>query len=160
MSLSKFRSSSATSLFTFAAIPPPSRDSSHKPTFDRLSAIATEERSITFLLKNEFLHQFELLHPSRSIQPRDAPSSQEEVSDAPASIKESAPKESMAEASLVKCSSSVDGAGLSGKSELLPVIEEEELPQRSGKATGEAGTEKVSLECKVCRGWHDSFHRA
>ena len=52
------------SFFTFIALPLLSKDSSHKPTFERLSAVAVEERSVKFLLKDEFLHQFGLLHSS------------------------------------------------------------------------------------------------
>ena len=86
-----------TSFFTFAALPPPSKDSAHKSTFERLSAVAINEGSIKFLQKSEFLHQFGLLHSSPSIQSRDAPSSQAEASNAPVSAEEPAPKELIVE---------------------------------------------------------------
>ena len=132
-----------TSLFTVTALTPISKDSSHKPTFERLSVVAVEERSIKFLLKNEFLHQFRLLHSSRSTQLHDAPGSQAETPDAPVSAEELTPKEPTTEASLVKCSASVDVVRSSGKFALPSVIEEEEAPQHSGKAA-DAGAERKS----------------
>ena len=125
------------SFFIFTALPPPSKDSSHKPTFERPSAVEVEERSVKFLLKDEFLHQFGLLHFSRSTQLHDAPYSQAETPDALVSVEELTPKEPTAEASLVKCSASVDVVGSSGKFSLPSVIEEEEPPQHSGKAADE-----------------------
>ena len=120
-----------TSLFFFSALPPPSRDPGHKPTFERLMAVPVEERSIQFLLKDEFLNQFGLLHPSRSIQFHDAVDSQAGSSDAPVSTEEITPKEPAVEASLVKCSTSTDVAGSSSKLTLSPFIEEEEPSQHS-----------------------------
>ena len=51
---------------------------------------------------------------------------------------------------MIKCSGSAEGAEFFGKSKLLPVIEEEELPQRPEKAAMEAdkGTEKESSATK------------
>ena len=89
-------------------------------------AVPVEERSVQFLLKDEFFHQFGLLHPSRSIQPHEVPDSPAEESDAPASAKEPSPKELTVETSLVKCSTLTDIAGSSSKLALAPVIEEEE----------------------------------
>ena len=132
-----------TSLSTFAVLPPPCRDPSHKQIFERLNVVAAEERSIKFLLKDEFLHQFGLLHPSRSTQPYEVPDSPSEAPDVPVSAEEPTLKEPAPEASLVKCSTSTDVAGSSGKFALAPVIEEEEpreSPQHSGKSgDGEAG---------------------
>ena len=117
-----------TSFFSFTALPPPSRNPSHKTTFDKLSVMSVEERSIKFLLKDELLHQYGLLHPSRSTQTHEVPDSPVKTSDAPISIEELRPKEHIVEASLVKCSTSIDVAVSSGKLALARVIEEEEPP--------------------------------
>ena len=130
--------------FLFSALPPPSRDPSHKPTFERLKAVPVEERDIQFLLKDEFLHQYGLWHTSRSTHPHEIPDSPPKASDSLVSTDTSIPKGPAPEASLVKCSTSVDVAGPSV--ELAPVIEEEEpqgSPRRSQKSGEEA--EKTSL---------------
>lgn len=105
--------------------------------------MAAEERSAKFLLKDELLHQFELLHSSRSIQPHEVPDSPAKTSDAPAPAEELTPKEPTTETSLVKCSTSIGIAGSSGKSVLAPVIEEEETPRHSEK-TADVEVEKES----------------
>ena len=108
--------------------------------------MAAEERSIKFLLGDEFLHQFGLLHPSRSTLPYEVPDSPAEALDAPVSVEEPTLKDPAPEASLVKCSTSTDVAGSSGKFALAPVIEEEEpreSPQHSGKS-GDGGARKTS----------------
>ena len=135
------------SFVTFTSLPPPSKDSSHKSTFERLNAMAAEERSIKFLLRDEFLHQFGLLHPSRSTQPYEVPDSPAEAPDAPVSVEEPTLKDPAPKASLVKCYTSIDVAVSSGKFALAPVIEEEEpreSPQHSGKS-GDRGARKTSL---------------
>ena len=131
----------------FTALPPPSRDSSHKPVFERLSIVAAEERSAKFLLTDELLHRFELLHSSRSTQlhevPTEVPDSPMKTPDAPVSIKEHMRGGTSIETSLVKCSIPKDVAGPSDKSVLAPVIEEEEPPRSSEKSTNE-GVKKAS----------------
>ena len=102
-----------------------------------------EERSAKFLLKDELLHQFELLHSSRSIQPHEVPDSPAKTSDAPALAEELSLKEPTTETSLVKCSTSIDVAGSSSKLTLSPVIEEEENPHISEK-TADVEVEKES----------------
>jgi len=48
-----------------AVIPPLSKSSATlKSTFERLKAVDEKERSIKFLLKNEFIHRLDLLHSS------------------------------------------------------------------------------------------------
>ena len=132
------------SFFFISALPPPCRDPSHKPTLERLVAVPVEERDVKFLLNDEFLHQFGLLHPSRSTHPCKVPDSPPKASDALVSTDTSIPKGPAPEASLVKCSTSVDVAGPSV--ELAPVIEEEE-PQGSPRLSQKSGeeAEKTSL---------------
>ena len=130
------------SFFFISALPPPSRDPSNKPILERLVAVSVEERDMKFLLNDEFLHQFGLLHLSRSTHPYEVPDSPPKALDAPVSSDAPIPKEPAPEASLVKCSTTVDVAGSSGKFALAPVIEEEEpqgSPQRSQKSGEEAG---------------------
>ena len=105
-----------------------------------------EERSVQFLLKDEFLHQFGLLHPSRSTQPHEVPDSPATESDAPAPAKELSPKEPTIETSLVKCSTSTDIAGTSSKLALAPIIEEDENLHISEKMV-EVEVEKIILPC-------------
>jgi len=115
----------------FAVLPPPSKSSNFKSTFERLKAIDEGERSIKFLLKNEFLHGFGLLHSSRSIVSRSIPSTpspQVEVSHAPASIEEPTPSKSHMETVLKKCTSPSEDVGPSDKVPLSPIIEEEYVP--------------------------------
>ena len=132
----------------FSALPLPSRDPIHRQTFDRLSAVAAEERSIKFLLSDEFLHQYGLLHPSRYTQlceaPTEVPDSPTEASDAPVTIEQPSSKESNIEASLVKCSTPTDIMGSSSKTALAPIEEEEEPSQPLG-GLADVGTEKTSL---------------
>ena len=92
--------------------------------------MATEERSIKFLLRDEFLHQHGLLHTSRSMHAHEVPT---EVPDSPIKTPES---------SLVKCSTSVDVAGPSV--ELAPGIEEGEL-QGSPRLSQKSGEEAKKL---------------
>ena len=135
--------------FFFAVIPPPTRDPSIKATFESSKAIEEGERSIKFLLKNEFLHQFGLLHSSRSIVAREVPLTQSlqiETPVAPASLEDSSPKGPVVEISLVKCSGSLNGAGSTGKSVLPPVAEEEEILHREGKEPTEAIVEEPTIE--------------
>ena len=108
--------------------------------------MAAEERSIKFLLKDEFLHQFGLLHSSRSTQPHEVPDSPAKALDAPVSTDEPVPKELTTEASLVKCSIPTDIAGPSCKLALTPVIEEEEDLQQTGKTTDEGVEVKSPVE--------------
>jgi len=119
----------------FAVIPSLSQSSSAlKSTFERLKAVDEGERSIKFLPRNELLHEFNLLHSSRSIVSRSIPSTpspQVEVTTALAST----------EAPLKKCTEPGDGAG---SSKLALVIEEEEFPQRPGKAHIEASKDVVA----------------
>ena len=104
--------------------------------------MAAEERSAKFLLSDELLHRFELLHSSRSTQiheaPTEVPDSPIKTPDAPVSIKEHMRGETYIETSLVKCSIPRDVAGPSEK--LVPVIEEEE-PQGSSHHSQEFGEE-------------------
>ena len=143
--LPKFGLSSANfALFSFSALPPPSKNLSHKVTFERLMAVPVEERSIQFLLDDELLHQFGLLHPSRSTRVHEIPSSdaetsaaldsQAEASNAPVSAEEAASKTPVMDTALIKCSGSTDVVGLAGKSALPPIIEEEENPRASEKS--------------------------
>ena len=114
----------------FTALPPPSRDSSHKPVFERLSIVAAKERSAKFLLTDELLHRFELLHSSRSTQPHEVPTevpdSTMKTTDAPVSIKEHMRGGTSIETSLVKCSTPRDDAEPSERPALAPITEEEE----------------------------------
>ena len=99
-------------------------------------AIPIEERDIKFLLNDEFLHQFGLLHPSRSTQPCEVP-------DSPAEAEKLMPKDPSNETLLVKCPTLTDVAGPSSNLTLAPVIEEEEPPRSSGRSA-EEGVEKAS----------------
>ena len=98
--------------------------------------MAAEERSTKFLLRDELLHQYGLLHASRSTHPHEVPDSPPKALDAPVSTDEPIPKEPASEASLVMCSTAVDVAGSSGKFALAPVIEEEEPLRCSEDAAG------------------------
>ena len=109
--------------------------------------MAAEERSIKFLLKDEFLHQYGLLHGSRSTHahevPTEVPDSPTKTPDAPVTVEQLASKESNIEASLVKCSTSTDIMGSSSKTVLAP-IEEEEEPSRPLGGLADVGIEKTS----------------
>ena len=142
-----------TLLLLFSALPPPSRNPSHKSTFERLKAVPVEERDIQFLLKDEFLHQYGLLHTSRSTRPHEIPDSPARALDASVSTSTSISKGPAPEASLVKCSTSVDAAGPSDK--LAPVIEEEE-PQGSSHHSQESG-EKAEKSSPVKQSRDDTF---
>lgn len=126
----------------FAVIPPPSQSSSDlKSTFERLKVVGEGERSIKFLLKNEFLHRFGLLDSSRSIVSRSIPSTpspQVEVPHAPVSTEEPTPSESHVETALKKCTSPSEDVGPSDKVPLSPIVEEETVPQRPGKDHAES----------------------
>ena len=115
----------------FAVIPPPSQSSPDlKSTFERLKAVDEGERSIKFLLKNEFLHKFELLDSSRSIVSRSIPSTpspQVEMPHAPASTEEPTPSESHVETALKKCTGPSEDVGPSDKVPLSPIVEEEDV---------------------------------
>jgi len=121
----------------FAVLPsPPQSSSALKSTFERLKAVAEEERSIKFLLKNEFLHRFDLLHSSRSIVSRSIPSTPSprvEVPHAPASMEEPTSLEPHVETVLKKWTSPSEDVGPSDMVPLSPIIEEEDIPQRPGK---------------------------
>ena len=129
----------------FTALPPPSRDSSHKSVFERLSTVAAEERSAKFLLTEELLHQFELLHPSRSTQihevPTEVPDSPVKTPDLPISTKEHMRGEISAETLLVKCSTPRDDTGPSEKPALAPIIEEEEEPLSQTRKSADKGAD-------------------
>ena len=145
-----------TPFFLFAALPPPLRDTGHKLILDTLSAVDVEERSAKFLLKDEFLHQFGLLHPSRSTQIHEISSSdaetlvalgsQAEASNAPTSVEEIASKAPIVEAALIKCSASIDVVGSVSKSALAPIIEEEENPRVSEKSIDMEAEKEKSAE--------------
>ena len=130
--------------FLRAALPSLLRDTSRKSILDTLNAVDAEERSAKFLLKDEFLHQFGLLHSSRSTQIHEVSSSdaetlvasdsQAEASNVPASVEETASEAPVMEAALVKCSASIDVVGLVSKSALTPITEEEENPRVSEKS--------------------------
>ena len=126
----------------FAVIPSPSQSSSDlKSTFERLKAVDEGERSIKFLLKNEFLHRFELLNSSRSIVSRSIPSTtspQVEMPHAPASTEEPTPSKSHVETALKKCTGPSEDVGPSDKVPLSPIVEEETAPQRPGKDHAES----------------------
>ena len=112
-----------------AVIPPISRDNSVLSTFATLNAVDQSERSIRFLLKNEFLHEFGLLASSRSIIARStipSSSSQSDPQTAPAS-ESTLQVESSSETALVKCS------GPANIPALPPVAEGEEETHREGK---------------------------
>jgi hypothetical protein len=131
----------------FSALPLPSRDPIHRQTFDRLSAVAAEERSIKFLLRDDFLHQYGLLHPSRYTQlceaPTEVPNSPAKASDALVTVEQLTSKESNIKASLVKCSTPTDIMGSSSKTALAPIEEEEEPSQPLG-GLADVGIEKTS----------------
>ena len=117
--------------------------------------MTARERSIKFLLRDEFLHQYGLLHASRSTHPHEVPDSPPKALDAPVSTDEPIPKEPASEASLVKCSTTVDVAGSSGKFALAPVIEEEE-PQGSPQHSQKSG-EEVGKTSPVRQSGDDTF---
>ena len=118
--------------FFSTALPSSSKGPSFAPTFDSLKAVSKEERSLKFLVTNEFLHQFKLLHPLRSIAHRDLPSTPStQVTDDPALNEEAVTPDLNVEPSLKKCSGPVDGAG---SSKPVPTIEAEGFTQRTGKA--------------------------
>jgi len=122
--------------FLFAVLPSPSKGSDFKSIFERLKAVDEGERSIKFLLKNEFLHQYGLLHSSRSIVPRTIPSTpspQVDVSNAPTSKEEPKPLESNVETALKKYIGPSEYVGPSDKVPLSPIVEEEETLRRLGK---------------------------
>jgi hypothetical protein len=129
----------------FTGLPPPSRDSSHKSVFERLSAVAAEERSAKFLLTDELLHQFELLHPSRFTQiheaPTEVPDSPTKTPDALVSTKEHIQGETSVKTSLIKCSVPRDDMGPSEKPALAPIIEEEEEPPSQTRKSADKGTD-------------------
>ena len=147
-------SSSFIIYFFISALPPPCRDPSHKPTLERLVAVPVEERDMKFLLNDEFLHRFGLLHPSRSTHPCEVPDSPPKASDAPVSSDVPVPKDPAPEASLVKCSTSVDVAGSSGK--LAPVTEEEE-PRESPLHSKKSGDEEAEKTSPVKQSRDDTF---
>jgi len=125
-----------TSSFFAILLSPPQSSFALMSTFERLKAVAYGERSTKFLLKNEFLHRFDLLHSSRSIVSRSIPSSpspQVEVPHAPASIEEPTSSEPHVETVLKKCTSPSEDVGPSDIVPLSPIIEEEDIPQRPGK---------------------------
>ena len=98
-------------LFLFPALPPPLRNPSLKSILETLNVVAVEERSAKFLLKDEFLHQYGLLHSSRSTQPYEVPNSPEKTPDVPIHAGELSPKGLTIETSLVKCSTPTDIVG-------------------------------------------------
>jgi len=122
--------------FFFAVLPPPSKSSATlKSTFERLKAVDEGERSFKFLLKNEFLHRFNLLHSSRSIISRSisaTPNPQVDMPHAPASMEEPTSSESHGETVLKKCTSPSGDVEPSNIVPLSPIIEED-IPQRPGK---------------------------
>ena len=104
-----------------------------------------EERSIKFLLNDEFLHQYGLLHPSRFTRPREAPTevpdSPVKTPDLPISTKEHMRGEISAETLLVKCSTPRDDTGPSEKPALAPIIEEEEEPLSQTRKSADKGAD-------------------
>ena len=81
-----------------------------------------------------------LLDPSRLITLREvlpSPGLQIEPPVAPVLTDESMPKEPVAETSLIKCSESKAGLGLTGELQLSAVVEEEENPRHSEKGNEE-----------------------
>ena len=126
----------------FAVIPPITRDSSILPTFEALKAVSESEKSIKFLLKNEFLHEFGLLDPSRSIIARSSipsSSSQSDPQTAPAS-ESTLQVETTSETVLVKCS------GPANIPALPPVAEGEEETHREGKEVAAENPEDSNSE--------------
>jgi len=122
--------------FFFAVIPPPSKSSATlKSTFERLKAVDERERSVKFLLKNEFLHRFDLLHSSRSVISRPVSATPEPQMDMPhvsASVEEPTSSEFHGETALSKCTSPSDDVEPPSRIPLSPIIEED-VPQRPGK---------------------------
>ena len=117
-------------------------------------AVPVEERSIQFLLNDEFLHQYRLLHTSRSTHPHEVPDSPTQALDAPVLTDAPIPKEPASEASLVKCSTSVDVAGSSGK--LSPITEEKEL-QESPPHSKKSGDKEAGKTSPVKQSRDDTF---
>ena len=105
-------------------------------------------------MKDEFLHQYGLLHASRFTHPHEVPDSPTQALDAPVSTDAPIPKEPASEASLVKCSTSVDVAGSSGK--LAPVTEEKEL-QESPPHSKKSGDEEAGKTSPVKQSSDDTF---
>ena len=136
-------------LFLFPALPPPLRNPSLKSILETLNALAAEDRSAKFLLKDEFLHQYGLLHSSRSSQPHEVSDSPSKTADAPLSVEDPTPKETATETSLVKCPTLTDVAGPSSKLALAPIIEEEENPRITEKSAD------VEAEKENSAGHHD-----
>ena len=126
----------------FAVIPPITRDNSILPTFSALKAVQESEKSIKFLLKNEFLHEFGLLDLSRSIVSRSIiPSSSSQSDPQPAPVSEKTLQiESTSEAALVKCSGPVSIPALP------PVAEGEEETHREGKEVAVENPEDSNSE--------------
>ena len=126
----------------FAVIPPITRDSSILPTFSALKAVHESEKSIKFLLKNEFLHEFGLLDSSRSIVARSTiPSSSSQSDPQPAPPSEPTLQvESTSEAALVKCSGPVNTPALP------PFAEGEEETHREGKEIAAVNLEDSNSE--------------
>jgi len=122
--------------YFLAVIPPLSKSSATlKSTFERLKAVDERERSIKFLLKNEFLHRFDLLHSSRSVISRSIPATPEPQVDMPhasASVEEPTSSESHGETVLKKCTSPSDDVEPPNRVPLSLIIEED-IPQRPGK---------------------------
>ena len=138
----------------FAVIPPISRDNSILPTFSALKAVHESEKSIKFLLKNEFLHEFGLLDSSRSIITRSiipSPTLQSESQPAPAS-EQTLQIESTSEAALVKCSGQVSTPALP------PVAEGEEETHREGKEIAAVNLEDSNSEKAIDDAVPDDGH--
>jgi hypothetical protein len=127
------------------ALPPPTRDPSFKQILERLNAVPAEERSIKFLLSDEFLHQYGLLHPSRFTQPHEAPTevpdSPTKTLDASVSTKDRVQGETSTGTPLVKCSTPRDDTGPSEKSALPPITEEEEEQPSQTMKNADKGTD-------------------
>jgi len=133
-------------LFLLAVVPPPCKDDKYKPILERLKAVREEERSIKFLLKNEHLHKYGLLDPSRSLPSRSiphVPSPQTDTLTTPPSADEPGPSESDTEAALKKCSTPAEGAGLTGKAPLPSITEEGEISEHTGEEQIVAKKEQV-----------------
>jgi len=122
--------------FFFAVLPPSSKSSATlKSTFERMKAVEEGERSVKFLLTNEFLHRYNLLHSSRSIISRSssaASNPQIDMPHAPTSMEEPTSSESHGETVLKKCTSPPDNAEQSSMVPLSPIMEED-VSQRPGK---------------------------
>jgi len=139
--------------FFFAVIPPSSKSSAVlKSTFERLKAVDEGERSVKFLLTNEFLHRYNLLHSSRSIISRSssaAPNPQMEPHIS-ASVEEPASSESHGETALRKCTSPSDDVEPPSRIPLSPIIEED-APHRPGKEHIEPEKQLEGAEADVER---------